>query len=134
MHQINQVLILLGVICNMIIGLSIVQCNFLVGVAVMCVKLGMSTVQSTESSLSAEFSSSQNEIISQMPSSLVGALKKFGVDAHFDLYATCPACNFTNKAYPLVGNKDFYEYPESCTNDILGENGISKCGGNLLKC
>lgn len=133
MDQINQVLILLGVICNMIIGLSIVQCNFLIGIAVMCVKLGMSTVGSEDSSLSHEFSSSQNEIISQMPSSLIDALKKFGVDGHFDLYATCPACNFTNKAHPLAGKKDFYEYPESCANDIVGENGISKCGANLLK-
>ncbi|KAE9387666.1 hypothetical protein BT96DRAFT_1004908 [Gymnopus androsaceus JB14] len=59
-----------------------------------------------------------------MPSSLIDALKKFGVDSHFDLYATCPACNFTNKVHPLAGKKDFYEYPESCANDIVGENGI----------
>ncbi|KAE9407621.1 hypothetical protein BT96DRAFT_986278 [Gymnopus androsaceus JB14] len=51
----------------------------------------------------------------------------------FGLYATCPAFNFTNKAHPLAGKKDFYKYPESCTNDIIGENGISKCGANLLK-
>ncbi|KAF5366412.1 hypothetical protein D9758_009812 [Tetrapyrgos nigripes] len=97
MDQINQVLVLLAVICNMVIGLSIVQCNFLVGVSVML-----------------------DEVIAGMPNSLTGALKRFGAEGRFDSYATCPTCNFTNKGV-LIDNGQ-YHYPETCTNRVVGES------------
>jgi len=131
MDQINQVLILLAVICNMIIGLSVVRTNFIVAIAVMCVQLGMSTIDSEGSSIPHPFSEFQNEIIANMPTSLADALKKFGIDSRFDMYAACPSCNFTNKAR-LLGGKEFYDYPEFCLNNIVGEAGMSKCGTGLL--
>lgn len=115
----------------MVIGLSTLQCDFLLGVAVMCVKLGMSTVGSYRSSPSDSFSPSQNEILSDMPSSLSAALKRFGADGRFDLYAACPSCSFTNKAHLLPGSKA-YEYPERCKNRIVGEHGVSTCNHELL--
>ena len=131
LDQINQVLVLLAVICNMVIGLSTLQCDFLIGVATMCVKLGMSTVGSCGSSVSHSFSPSQNEIIRDMPSSLSAALKKFGADGRFDLYATCTSCSCTHKARSLPG-PNLFDYPDRCTNQIVGKHGVSICGSELL--
>ncbi|KAF5332314.1 hypothetical protein D9758_016105 [Tetrapyrgos nigripes] len=131
MDQINQVLVLLAVICNMVIGLSIVQCNFLVGVSVMLVKLGMSTAcPDNTCNTPYPFSPSQDEVIAGMPNSLAGALKRFGAEGRFDSYATCPTCNFTNKGV-LIDNGQ-YHYPETCTNRVVGESGVSICGTSLL--
>ncbi|KAE9385508.1 hypothetical protein BT96DRAFT_1006986 [Gymnopus androsaceus JB14] len=91
----------------------------------------MSTIGSSGSNLSHSFSPLQNEIISDMPSSLSAALKHFRAEGRFDLYATCPSCSFTNKARPLPGPK-LFDYPEHCVNDIVGEHGVSKCGSELL--
>ncbi|KAF5315994.1 hypothetical protein D9758_018719 [Tetrapyrgos nigripes] len=131
MDQINQVLVLLAVICNMVIGLSIVQCNFLIGVSVMLVKLGMSTARPDNTCNTLyPFSPSQDEVIAGMPNSLAGALKRFGAEGRFDSYATCPTCNFTNKGV-LIDNGQ-YHYPETCTNRVVGESGVSICGTSLL--
>ncbi|KAE9390903.1 hypothetical protein BT96DRAFT_1001848 [Gymnopus androsaceus JB14] len=79
----------------------------------------MSTVGSCSSSVSHLFSPSQNEIISNMPSSLSAALKKFGADGCFDLYATWP---------------NLFDYPDHCTNQIVGKHNVSICGSGLLTC
>ncbi|KAJ3780664.1 hypothetical protein GGU10DRAFT_336981, partial [Lentinula aff. detonsa] len=109
-NPINQVLVLLAVICNMIIGLSTEQCTFLLHTAIQCVKLGMSTASSCGSD---DFTSSQKAIINGMPTSLSVALKRFGTDGRFDL-------------------PDQYDYPETCLNQIVGETGVSICGAKLL--
>lgn len=131
LDQINQVLVLLAVICNMIIGLSTLQCEFLINTAVMCVKLGMLTVNSCGSDTASEFTPSQKAIIKNMPTSLSAALKKFGADGRFELYATCPLCSCTHKAISLSG-PNLYRYPEKCTHQIVGEHGVAICGTELL--
>ncbi|KAF5343964.1 hypothetical protein D9757_015004 [Collybiopsis confluens] len=132
LDQLSQVVILLAVICNMIIGLSTLQTDFLINATVMCVKLGMSTVGSCNGSDSAhDFSPSQNGILRDMPSSLSAALKKFGADGRFEFHATCPSCSYTHPAISLPG-PNLYEYPTHCTNRIVGEAGISVCGNELL--
>ncbi|KAE9383670.1 hypothetical protein BT96DRAFT_1008902 [Gymnopus androsaceus JB14] len=109
LDQLNQVLILLAVICHLVIGLSVDQStNFLVHTTVLCVHLAMSTCDSRPSSLDYNFSPSQNKITADMPKNLADALKKFDVDGHFDFYATCPSCSFTNKV-PLRRKKTFIE-------------------------
>ncbi|KAF9056966.1 hypothetical protein BDP27DRAFT_1433142 [Rhodocollybia butyracea] len=130
--QVNQIIALLTVICNMVIGLSIHQCNFLVGVAILCVQLGMSTISSLGTVLPYEFSPSQNKIIANIPRNLSNALKMFDVDGQFDMYAVCPSCNYTNKAHPLK-RKGFYDYPKSCNNTVIREDGPAPCWTNLLK-
>ncbi|KAJ3764773.1 hypothetical protein FB446DRAFT_12318 [Lentinula raphanica] len=130
---INQVLILLAVIFHMIIGLSLVESNFLLQVAVSCVQLGMYTCGSRIGSQAPEFSPSQQDIISGMPRNIPDALKRLDVDGHFDLYAVCPTCSYTNKAHPLTGKKTFYHYPDTCDNHVVGEDGSSRCGTDLLK-
>lgn len=130
LDQINQVLVLLAVICNVVIGLSTLQCDFLVGIAAMCVKLGMSTVGSG-GNISHSFSPSQEEIISEMPTSLSAALKKFGEGGRFEWFATCTSCNCTHKALSLPG-PNLFDYPTHCSNRIVGEHGISNCGSELL--
>jgi len=129
MNPINQVLVLLSVICALVIGLSSEQCSFLIGVAVMLVKLGMSTTQSDHPH---KFSTLQNDIIQGMPTSLSDALKKFGVDGRFELYAACPTCHFTYKGHALPGNREFYHLPEICTNEVVSKEGTYKCGASLL--
>ncbi|KAJ3990626.1 hypothetical protein F5050DRAFT_1898836 [Lentinula boryana] len=115
MDQLNQVLILLAVICNVVIGLSLPDCNFLMGVAILVAWLGMSaSSHSKGSTLLHEFLPSQNKIIADMPKNLPDVFKKLDVDSHFYLYATCPECSYTNKAHPLKGKKMFYNYPETC--------------------
>lgn len=126
LDQINQVLIVLVVICNTVMGLSTTQCNFLVAIAGMLIKLAMST----SSSAKYTFSPSQNSILSDMPTSLADALKKFGVDGVFIPYATCPSCNFTVKGLPLENG--VYHWPDTCTNGIIGKQGITTCGTPLL--
>ncbi|KAE9390813.1 hypothetical protein BT96DRAFT_1001951 [Gymnopus androsaceus JB14] len=132
MDQINQILILLAVICSLVIGLSFDQCNFLIGVAVMLIKLGMSTTGAGRSDPFYQFSTSQNNIIEGMPTSLSDALKKFGVNGCFDHYAACPSCNCTYKVHALPGKREFFHFPEFCNNDIVGKEGTHKCGANLL--
>ena len=68
--------------------LSTVECNFLINATAMCVKLAMSTVGSGGGDTAHEFSPSQNGIISDMPTSLSAALKRFGADGRFELYTT----------------------------------------------
>lgn len=120
-------------ICHLIIGLSVDQSNFLVHTTILCVYLGMSTCDSRPSSLDYNFSPLQNKIIANMPKNLADALKKFDVDGHFDFYATCPSCSFTNKVHPLQGKRAFYNYPKTCSNDVVGPDGITTCGAILLK-
>jgi hypothetical protein len=124
-NQITQILVLLTVICNMIIGLSTDQCEFILNTAVMCVKLGMSTVSSHGSNTVHEFTPSQQGIINNMPTSLSVALKRFGADSRFNV------CQLPVKAIPVPG-PDQYKYPKTCTNEIVGETGISICGTELL--
>ncbi|KAJ4001060.1 hypothetical protein F5050DRAFT_1727495, partial [Lentinula boryana] len=129
--QITQVLVLFTVICNMIIGLSTDQCEFLLNTLVICVKLGMSTFSSHGGNHASDFTRSQKAIISDIPSSLSASLKKFGAEGQFDLYASCPSCCYNHKATPLPG-PNLYQYPEKCTNQIVGEAGMSVCGTELL--
>ncbi|KAE9391451.1 hypothetical protein BT96DRAFT_1001309 [Gymnopus androsaceus JB14] len=133
LDQINQVLVLLAIICNMIIGLSTLQCDLLINMATICVKLGMSTVSSGCSNPAHLFSPSQNEIISDMPTSLSAALKPFNADSHLKLYATCPSCSCTHKSISLAG-PNLYEFPAHCTNQIIDKHGISVCGKELPTC
>lgn len=98
-----------------------------------CVKLGMSTINFDDSNPSHSFSSSQNKIIADMPTSLSDALKRFGVNGCFDLYAACPSCNFTYRVHSL-GVKGFYDLPERCDNTILSKDGNFICNTSLLKC
>ncbi|KAF9256929.1 hypothetical protein L218DRAFT_158660 [Marasmius fiardii PR-910] len=132
MDQINQVLILLAVICNMVVGLSINHTNFLLLTVTMLVKLGMSTISSTGSHLNASFTPSQTSIIDDMPTSLQDALKQFDVEGSFHLFATCPSCSFTTKGQPLT-EKNTFDFPEKCTNCVAGKDGTSECGAQLLK-
>ena len=81
MDPINQVLILLYMICNVVLRLSVLQCNFLVTVATMLVKMGMSTTDYQSSNNSHHFLSTQNEIISDMPSSLSSVYSMYPVES-----------------------------------------------------
>ncbi|KAJ3990824.1 hypothetical protein F5050DRAFT_1881956 [Lentinula boryana] len=90
----------------------------------------MSTCNS-ESTL--EFSPSQEKIISDMPTSLIDALKRLDIDGHFDLYTVCPECSYTNRAHALHGKETFYDFPDTCSNDVVGEVGKSRCSASLLK-
>ncbi|KAF9064252.1 hypothetical protein BDP27DRAFT_1426009 [Rhodocollybia butyracea] len=90
LNALNQVLVLLAIICHLIIGLSIDQ----------------STIRSLVD-LDEPFSLSENARISGMPQSLPEALKRIDVDGRFDFYATCPSCSFSNTALPLKGKKMF---------------------------
>jgi hypothetical protein len=132
LEPLNQVLILLAIICHLIIGLSIDHSNFILQSACLCACLGMSTTDS-HTYPNNSFSLSQNAIISDMPKNLPDALKKLDVDGRFDFYATCPSCSFSNKGHMLTGKKTFYNFPETCNNDVVGENGIFKCNTKLLK-
>ncbi|KAF5390401.1 hypothetical protein D9757_005190 [Collybiopsis confluens] len=133
MDPLNQILILLAVICNLIIGLSVDQSNFLIHATILCIHLGMSTCGSPASTLKDQLSSSQNKIIADMPKNLTDALRRFDVDGRFDFYVICPSCSFSNKAHPLKGKKTFYDFPPTCHNNVVGEKGVSRCGTNLLK-
>lgn len=130
LDEINQVLIILIVVCNMVMGLSTAQCNFLVAIAGILIKMAMATNGSSEGS--STLLPSQNGVISDMPTSLSDALQKFDVDGVFIPYATCPSCNATTKGIPVEDG--VYHWPDTCTNSIVGKEGARTCGEPLLIC
>ena len=129
LDSIAQVMILLGVVCNVIIGLSSESCDFIIGVATMLVKMAMAGVNKESSN---SYTSLQQLVINQLPTSLYTATSRFGLDSLTTTFATCPSCSYTqapiyNRAYCRE------EYAAHCQNRLAGPKGAITCGTELLE-
>lgn len=127
-------MILLGVVCNIIMGLSSEPCDFIISVVTMLVKMAMATglPKPTGANAKPQYTPSQHAIIDQLPTSLFTALNRFDIDGQTTIYAACPSCNFTHTpVYDLVSTNA--SYPVHCANRILGADGWYECGTTLLE-
>ncbi|KAJ8075375.1 hypothetical protein PM082_019713 [Marasmius tenuissimus] len=127
-HEIHQVMIILAVVCNMVIGLSTTQCDFIIGMALILVKMAMSAGRPLDTVGELE----QDKVKSAMPKSLREALRDFDIDGRFQLFAACPRCHYTNPS--LSFDSDFPEFPETCSNEIVSDVETRRCDEPLLQC
>ncbi|THU95216.1 hypothetical protein K435DRAFT_798300 [Dendrothele bispora CBS 962.96] len=117
--EINQVLIVLAVICDLIMGLSITHSKFILGSTMLLVHLALSCGTTKEVHIPPEVTLHQ-------------ALCDFNINGWYELFATCPSCNATDPA-SVFHNTDFPVFPEFCTNNVVGEMGQSECQTPLLQ-
>ena len=131
LDTIAQMLVLLGVVCNVIMGLSTNPCNFIISVVTLMIKMAMATRCSKGPDGRETYDANQNHIIDQLPTSLYTALNRFNIDSRTTLYAICPTCNCSWKpSYDHVSATP--KYPAECTNRILEPSGSSTCHTELL--
>jgi len=97
LDTIAQVMILLGIVCNFIMGLSGQSCDFIIGIVTLIVKMamGMRLVKGTDGK--ETYDGNQSHILDQLLTSLYSALNQFNIDGQITMYAMCPACNCTYK-------------------------------------
>lgn len=132
LDTIAQVMILLGIVCNVIMGLSGEPCDFIIGVVTLIVKMAMSTRLVKGTSDREVYDGHQSHILNQLPTSLYSTLKQFDIDGRTTMYAVCPACSCTYKpSYNRVTATA--SYPAQCANRIVGPSGSSVCQTNLLE-
>lgn len=127
-------MILLGVVCHVVIGLTSDPCNFLIGIVTMMVKMSMATrLPSVRNEAGEEsYDAYQRTILEQLPTSLYTALQRFNIDGHTKTFATCPSCNFTHKPiYDRLSTAP--RYPNHCTNTIVHADGSTMCDTILLE-
>ncbi|KAJ7894064.1 hypothetical protein B0H13DRAFT_1515329, partial [Mycena leptocephala] len=84
---------LLGVVCNVVIGLSTKPCDLILQTVQMIIRLVMSMALPPDAE---EYNAHQTHVLNQLPKSLHSALDAFKLDAKTTVYATCPACHFTH--------------------------------------
>jgi hypothetical protein len=90
LDTIAQMMILLGIMCNVIMGLSTHPCNFIIGVVTLMV---MATKFPKESDNKKIYDGNQNHILDQLPTSLYTTLNQFNIDSQATMYAVCPTYN-----------------------------------------
>ncbi|KAJ7059988.1 hypothetical protein C8F01DRAFT_1254096 [Mycena amicta] len=114
LDTIAQILILFAIISNVVIGLATNPCNFLIDAVTLIIKL----VMSLSSPSGAEYSTKQQDVLSQLPPTLESALKSFKLEPKTRVLATCPSCHFTHEPQVnrLTGEPS---YPTHCENFVF---------------
>ena len=129
---ITQIIILLGAICNIVVGLRTEVCEFIINTAVLLVWLAMDTGWTPGQRLEASCNAHQEFILKQLPTSLYTALGRFDIEGESTLYAACPTCNCTYEPHydPISTSSS---YPLQCHNCLLGTHGPYICNAPLLE-
>jgi hypothetical protein len=129
LDTIAQVVILLGIVCSLVMGLSRARCDFIIGVVTLITKMALATHLKKDAT---DYDGYQTHILGQLPTSLYTALSRFQVESRSILYAVCPVCNFTYKPtfHPNAANAN---YPSQCTNRIPGPSRLNVCNTQLLE-
>ena len=131
LDTIAQISILLGITCNVIMGLSANPCNFIFNVITLIVKMVMATKPSKGSDGQDTYDAKQNHILDQLPTSLYTALDRLNIDGQTTMYAICPTCNCCWKpSYDPISATP--TYPTECTNRIVGPSESTSCHTGLL--
>lgn len=132
LDTIAQIVILLGAICNVVIGLRTEICEFIINTAVLLVQLAMNTGLTPDQGPEAGYNAHQEFILKRLPTSLYTALGKFDIEGESTLYAACPICNCTYEPHydPTSASPS---YPLRCHNRLLGAHGPYICDAPLLE-
>ncbi|KAJ7435337.1 hypothetical protein B0H11DRAFT_2257294 [Mycena galericulata] len=125
-----QIMILLGLVCNVILGLAIGHTNFIFGTVTLMIKLAMSVHLQQDADGSNSYDALQEEILKDLPSSLYVAMQRLNLDGKTVLYAACPSCHHIHA--PIFSPSNIPTWPEECENEVVGEDGRSKCATALL--
>ncbi|KAF8205165.1 hypothetical protein K438DRAFT_1964252 [Mycena galopus ATCC 62051] len=85
----TQIMVLLGLVCNVILGLAIGHTNFIFGTVTLLIKLAMSVHTKPDSEGRASYDALQEEILKDLPTSLYTAMQRLNLDGKTVLYAAC---------------------------------------------
>ena len=122
-----QIMSLIGVVLNVILGIAQDPCDFLLQTILMITQLAMSV-----GTLQTEYNAEQCRVLAQLPSSLYSALKNLHLEGEFTTYAVCPACHHLHDP-KLPSSKDTSEYPLVCQAMLPGTTGLVPCETPLLQ-
>ena len=125
-----QIMVLLGLVCNVILGLAIGHTNFIFGTVTLLIKLAMSVHTKPDSEGHYSYDALQEEILKDLPSSLYTAMQRLNLDGKTILYAACPSCHHIHA--PSLSTNNTPTWPKECENEIVGVDGRSKCATGLL--
>jgi hypothetical protein len=129
MDVLAQLMVLLGIVCNVVMGLSTEPCDFIISAVTLIAKMAMATGLGKDTQ---EYNGYQCYILDQFPTSLYTAFNRFNIDGQVTTYAVCPACNYTHKPSYEPATATAH-YPTRCTNQIVGDSGTSVCHTELLE-
>jgi hypothetical protein len=125
-----QIMILLGLVCNIILGLATGNTNFIYATVTLLIKLAMSVHTKPDADGNYSYDALQQEILKDLPSSLYTAMQRLNLDGKTVLYAACPSCDHIHA--PTLSTSNIPTWPKECENEIVGEDGRSKCATALL--
>lgn len=129
LDTIAQIMILLGVVCHWIVGLSTEPCEFIIGVTTMLIKMAMTAHARQPPS---DYTSSQRIVLEQLPTSLYTATNRFQLDGQTTTYAVCPTCSYTHP--PVQDRVTLHtKYPVRCSNQLVTASGLVLCNARLLE-
>ncbi len=132
MNILAQLMILLSVISNIIMGIKATWCNFILDVVCCIVEESMATRLSQGADGEGCFDANQNHIRKQLPKSLHVAMKAMQLDGQMTTYAVCPKCSFCHK--PEASTLSMKAtYPRLCCQFNPGRDGLELCGAELLE-
>lgn len=126
----GQIMILLGLVCNVILGLSIGHTNFLFSSITLLIKLAMSVHMNPDAGDDSSYDGLQQQILLDLPTSLYTAMQRLKVDGKTVLYAACPSCHHIHP--PTLSATKAPTWPTECENEIVGVDGRSRCSTALL--
>ncbi|KAK0493799.1 hypothetical protein EDD18DRAFT_1356279 [Armillaria luteobubalina] len=93
LNAMAQLVTLLGIICNCIMGLGCAMCNMIIAVSILIVWLTMVANLTENSDGDCDFDPNQEIIMNQLPSSLYTAQQAIKLDGNMMMYAVCPKCS-----------------------------------------
>jgi hypothetical protein len=125
-----QVMILLGLVCNVILGLAIGDTNFIFGTVKLLIKLAMSVHIKKNTDGTSSYDAMQEHILKDLPSSLYVAMQHLNLDGKTVLYAACPSCHHIHA--PTLSTSSKPTWPPACENEIVGPEGRFPCATALL--
>lgn len=115
-----QLAMLLGVVCNVIAGVSFTFSACILGLVRIIVDISYGATQGPPGA---------GHILGQIPKDIRTTLKRFDLDGRTVTYAVCPQCHCTYKPH-FRRRSDEPEYPSTCSNFVAP--GSDVCGAELL--
>jgi hypothetical protein len=118
---IAQITMFIAVVCNVMIGVSRRFGDLILGLLTILLRWSFYDAANN-------LTFRQQDILKQIPLTLVTALKKFNLDSQTTTYAVCPDCHCTYHPRFLSGS-DVPIYPKQCNNHPTPE---TTCNAELL--
>ncbi|KAJ7787948.1 hypothetical protein B0H14DRAFT_3504824 [Mycena olivaceomarginata] len=110
-----QIMILLGLVCNVILGLAIGNTNFILSAVTLLIKLAMSVHTKPDADGNYSYDAMQEHILKDLPSSLYVAMQRLNVEGKTVLYAACPSCHHIHAPTLSVSTPEIEsEMDEAC--------------------